>query len=415
MHHRNLLAVLLLFLVACTPQATRQPALDDPSGRQVPLLLISIDGFRPDYLDRGLTPTLVEFAHDGVRATAMQPSFPSLTFPNHYTLVTGLYPDHHGIVANTMEDPTIPGVRFSMSNRDAVGDERWWDGATPIWISAHRAGLRTATMFWPGTEAPIQGLHPDYWQAFDAKVTPAQRVDQVLAWMDLPAAQRPRFLTLYFDGVDHAAHGHGPDSVEVDAAMIEVDTALARLRDGLAQRGLRDAINIVIVSDHGMALAPADHHLILDDVVAVDAVTTVTLGVLAGLSAKPGSEAIVETALLGAHDHMQCWRKQDVPVRLHYGNNARIPPLLCLADVGWIITTREEMALRKSYSLGEHGYDNAAPLMRALFIAYGPAFREGVVLPEFPNVDVYPLMATLLGIRPERNDGDIAPLKPALH
>jgi predicted AlkP superfamily pyrophosphatase or phosphodiesterase len=140
----------------------------------------------------------------------------------------------------------------------------------------------------------------------------------------------------------------------------------------------------------------------------------VTIGVLAGLRANPGHETQVETALLARHEHMQCWRKDAVPARLHYGHNARVPPLLCLADVGWIITTREEMARRKSYSLGEHGYDNAAPSMRALFIARGPAFRSGVVLREFPNVDVYPLLAKLLGIRPERNDGDLVPLRPAL-
>jgi predicted AlkP superfamily pyrophosphatase or phosphodiesterase len=406
-----LLAAIVIALVACAPQATRQPLHTD---RSAPLLLISIDGFRPDYLNRGLSPTLSQFAREGVRAEGMQPAFPSLTFPNHYTLVTGLYPDHHGIVANTMEDPAIPGVRF-LSKGDTAGDERWWDEATPIWNSADRAGLRTATMFWPGSDAPIHGLHPDYWRAFDKTVSPAQRVDQVLAWLDLPAAQRPRFITLYFDAVDHVGHEHGPDSPEVNAAIVEVDAALAKLRDGLAQRGLSNAINIVIVSDHGMAAAPADHHLVLDDIVPADTVTTVTIGVLAGLRANPGHETEVETTLLARHEHMQCWRKNAVPARLHYGHNARVPPLLCLADVGWIITTREEMARRKSYSLGEHGYDNAAPSMRALFIARGPAFRNGVVLPEFPNVDVYPLLAKLLGISPEGNDGDLAPLRPALH
>ncbi len=410
---RTLIAVLLLLLVACTAQPMQHVSRFglNPAA---PLLLVSIDGFRADYLDRGLTPTLTQLAHAGVRATAMQPAFPSLTFPSHYTLVTGLYPDHHGIVQNTMEDPAIPGVRFALSNRVAVGDERWWNQATPIWISADRAGLRTATMFWPGSEAPIHGQHPDYWKPFDAKTTPSRRVDQVLAWLDLPIAQRPRFITLYFDGVDHAAHRHGPDSPEVDAAMVEVDAALARLRDGLAQRGLRDAINLVIVSDHGMAAVPNDQHLVMDDVVPIDAVDVVTLGVSAGLRAKPGHEDIVEAALLSKHEHMQCWRKQDVPARLHYGQNARIPPLLCLADVGWIIASRAEIAQRSDASIGEHGYDNAAPQMRALFIAQGPAFRQGVVLAEFPNVDLYPLLTTLLGIRAEPNDGDLAPLRPAL-
>jgi predicted AlkP superfamily pyrophosphatase or phosphodiesterase len=406
---RVLLLACLLVLAACAPQNARQQRV----ARHATVLLISIDGFRPDYLDRGLTPALAQFAREGVRAQAMQPSFPSLTFPNHYTLVTGLYPDHHGIIANTMEDPAIPGVRFAMANHDAVGDERWWNGATPIWNSADRAGLRTATMFWPGSEAPIRGLRPDYWQKFDKELPPSQRADQVLAWLSLPSAQRPRFVTLYFNGVDHIGHESGPDSPEVNAAMVEVDQALTRLYEGLAQRGLLDAIDIVVVSDHGMAPSPADHHLVLDDVVPADAISTVTLGVLAGLRAKPGREREVETALLAPHDHMHCWRKDAIPARLHYGQNPRVPPLVCLADVGWIITTREEMKTRH-FSLGEHGYDNTAPQMRALFIARGPDFRRGATIPEFPNVDVYPLLAKLLGIRPEPNDGDIRPLLPAL-
>ena len=404
-------AVLLLLLASCASQPTRTTA---PAAQPAPLLLVSIDGFRPDYLDRGLTPTLARLVRDGARSTGMQPAFPSITFPNHYTLVTGLYPDDHGIVANTIEDPAIPGVRFSMSNRDTVGDERWWDEATPIWNSADRAGIRTATMFWPGSEAPIHGRHPDFWKPFDEDVTALQRVTQVLAWLDLPESRRPRFITLYFDRVDRNGHDHGPDSPEVDAAVADVDAALAHLLDGLARRGLRDRINIVIVSDHGMAAVPADHHIVLDDFVPADDFDAVTLGAIAELRAQPGDEAIIGKNIVGRHAHMQCWRRQDIPARLHYGSNPRIPPYVCLADTGWLITTRASIADKKELHLGEHGYDNTEPLMRALFIADGPAFRNGVVLPGFPNVDVYPLLAKLLGIRPEQNDGDIAPLLPAL-
>ena len=156
-------------------------------------------------------------AKDGVQAASMQPSFPTLTFPNHYTLVTGLRPDHNGIVDNTMFDPRLG--RFSLGNRKAVGDGRWWDEGTPIWVTADQHGLRTATMFWPGSEAEIHGHRPDYWQPFDDSVTADQRVDQVLAWLDLPPDRRPRFLTLYFDAVDHAGHKYGPGSPQEDAAL----------------------------------------------------------------------------------------------------------------------------------------------------------------------------------------------------
>jgi predicted AlkP superfamily pyrophosphatase or phosphodiesterase len=414
--HRSLWTALLSILLlpaACTPPSLLRTEASELRKRPDPLLLISIDGFRPDYLERGLTPTLVQLAREGVRAESMQPAFPSLTFPNHYTLVTGLTPDHHGIVSNTMVDPEIPG-RFSLSNHIAADDQRWWNEATPIWISADRAGLRTATMFWPGSEAPIHGMHPDYWKPFDASVTPTQRVDQILAWLDLPPHARPRFLTLYFDGVDHQAHERGPDSTEVNAALATVDEALARLLAGLNRRGLEHHINLVIVSDHGMAATPPQQLVKLDDLINGDAIDVLTLGALAGLHARPGHEHEVAAALLKPHSHMQCWAKNAVPPRLLYGHNPRVPAIVCLANVGWQITTRDAQARWKDTHLGEHGYDNAAPEMRALFVANGPAFVCGAVLKPFPNVDVYPMLAHLLHIQPLPNDGDLAPLRPAL-
>ncbi|MDE1963389.1 MAG: alkaline phosphatase family protein [Xanthomonadaceae bacterium] len=402
---RLLALALLPLLAACagTPPRT------DGGDRPVPLLLISIDGYRHDYLDRGFSPVLASLARDGVRATSMQPSFPSLTFPNHYTLVTGLRPDHHGIVHNTMEDPQLG--HFDLKDRKAVSDGRWWDEATPLWVSADRHGVKTATMFWPGTEADIHGMHPDHWRPYDGKVTADQRVDQVLAWLDLPPAQRPGFLTLYFDAVDHAGHDAGPDSPQVNQALRDTDEALGRLVAGLKQRGLFDRINFIVVSDHGMATVPPGHVVLLDDLLPLDRVDLVTAGVLAGINPKPGTDfAAIEARMVQPHPHMQCWDKSRVPARLHYGHNPRVPQLLCLADVGWTLSTRgyigEHGAMRGKRTRGEHGYDNADPRMGALFVAHGPAFERGVVHPAFPNVDVYPLMAHLLHIVPERNDGD---------
>lgn len=410
MRLRSLLLLLcVVFLAACAPTSPR-PNTVQP--RQ-PLLLISIDGFRADYLQRDLTPTLAALAAAGVRAQAMQPSFPSLTFPNHYTLVTGLRPDHHGIVGNTMFDAELG--KFSLGNRAAVADGRWWAEAEPIWVTADKQGLKTATMFWPGSEAEIHGHRPDHWRPFDAKVTPDQRVDQVLAWLDLPAGQRPDFLTLYFDDVDHAGHESGPDSPQVDTALRTVDSALARLVDGLKARGLYTRVNLIIVSDHGMAPTPADQVVRMDQVIDLDRVQVVSMGILAGFIPKPGHAAEVAAKLLQPHPHMQCWNKADIPARFHYGRNPRVPPLVCLANVGWQISSTGYLAARKRpMTRGEHGYDNASPLMRALFIAHGPAFRAGVVVPEFPNVDVYPLMTHLLGLRPAANDGDYGAVKEML-
>jgi predicted AlkP superfamily pyrophosphatase or phosphodiesterase len=374
-----------------------------------PLLLVSIDGYRPDYMARGLSPTLVMLAGDGVRATSMRPAFPTLTFPNHYTIVTGRTPDHHGIVANSMSDPRLG--RFALADRRATADGRWWAQGVPIWETADRHGLRTATMFWPGSEAAIHGHRPDYWQPYDGAVTATQRVDQVLAWLDLPPAQRPSFLTLYFDAVDHAGHAWGPDAPQVDAALRETDASLARLVAGLRQRGLFQRINLIIVSDHGMAAAPPQQRIRIDRLIRLDRVQTVGLGVLAGFN--PRSQGVVARAQFAAiarklqrpQAHMRCWDKRHVPARLAYGHNPRVPQLLCVADLGWRIAAADAGASGRQPKRGEHGYDNAEPRMQAIFVAHGPAFRRGVVWPAFPNVDVYPLMTHLLGIPAAANDG----------
>jgi len=392
---RMLAGLMLLALAGCThtPETAKQPLV----------ILVSIDGFRADYLDRGLTPNIAALAAQGVRAEAMRPAFPSVTFPNHYTLVTGLYPDHHGVVNNTMEDPAIPGPAFTVANSR---DERWWDEATPIWITAQRQGLRTATMFWPGSDVPIHGTLPDRFVPFDKTITPDRRTDTVLGWLDLPPEQRPQFVTLYFDQVDGAGHAGGPDSDAVNKALQLVDAAIGRLVDGLRQRGLFDRANLILVADHGMEANFPDRVVYLDDLVDPKAVHVEATGVVTGLRAEPGHEAAVEQALLKPHPHMQCWRKGEIPARLHYGGNPRVPALLCLAEPGWAIWTHDFIAsLKGGFVYGMHGYDPADPRMNALFVAEGPAFRQGTVHPAFDNVDLYPLLTRLLAIKPEPNDG----------
>ncbi len=400
------LAALVVALACALPAAAQAPAATPPPRpSKPPLILISIDGFRADYLKRGLTPTLQALADDGVRAEAMHPSFPSLTFPNHYTLVTGLRPDHHGIVNNIMDDPRLqPDHRFTLGTYDAVSDARWWNEATPIWVTAKRAGLRTGTLFWPGSEAAIQGVRPDQWMHFDAAITPDQRVDILLDWLSLPADKRPEFLTLYFDAVDHEGHTHGPDSAETNAALAQTDAALARLVAGLKRLGLAESANLVVVADHGMAPTTADRAAYLEDANA-GPLKVVTVGAVAGIDPDPeGGEAALDRLLAWRPGHAVCRRKRDLPARLHYGANARVPEVVCIAEPGWLLLSR---AGDHRVLAGEHGYDPASPLMDALFVAHGPAFRRGYVQPAFDNVDVYPLMARLLGVAPQPNDGRI--------
>ncbi len=417
---RLLLCSLAAFSFGCTTQTPVRPMVAAvAANRPTPLLLVSIDGYRHDYIGRGLSPTLAMLANKGVQAASMQPSFPSLTFPNHYTLVTGLRPDHHGIIGNTMADAQLG--KFSLGNREAVGDGHWWAAGVPIWETARQHGLRSATMFWPGSEASIRGQHPDYWKPFDGKVTANQRVDQVLAWLDLPAAERPTFLTLYFDAVDHAGHTYGPDTPQVNDALRDTDAAMARLVQGLRQRGLFERINLIVLADHGMAAVPAHNSVVIDQLIPLEKVQMVGMGILVGFNPTSDSAtarasfANVEHTLEQAQAHMQCWDKTRVPARLAYGHNPRVPQLLCLANIHWrIITTAYAVSHNGRLSLGDHGFDNAEPLMQALFVAHGPAFRVDAKVPVFPNVDVYPLMTHLLGLPAAANDGDYDEVKSML-
>lgn len=411
MFPRRLTCLLLVTAVAgCKSSERPNIAATQPSGKKAPVILVSIDGFRPDYLQLGRTPNLDALGRAGVLADGMRPSFPSITFPNHYTLVTGLRPDRNGMVGNTMEDRRIPGVRFSLGNKRAVADKRWWDEAEPIWVTAERANVRTATMFWPGSDAAIKGVRPTDWRPFDGKVPAEKRVDTVLEWMARPASTRPQFVTIYFDDVDHAGHHAGPAAAETADAVAHVDAAIGKLTAGLKDRGI-DA-NIVVVSDHGMAETRPDRVVRLESIAPASSYRLITAGAYAGLEPVLGQEAALATALLKPNPHMQCWRKGQLPARFHYGRNLRVPAFVCLAEVGWSITAG---APRKAEGAGgSHGYDPASFEMRATFLAAGPAFKPNTIVPVFDNVDVYPLLMHLIGLRSRGTDGTIRPLLPGL-
>jgi predicted AlkP superfamily pyrophosphatase or phosphodiesterase len=364
-------------------------------------ILISIDGFRADYLDRGETPVLSRLAAGGVHA-AMRPSFPSVTFPNHWTLVTGRVPDHNGIVGNKMKDPARPDETFDMKNDDPF----WWNQAAPIWRDAELAGLRSATVFWPGSNVAwggtkkdkkvTGGTRPEDWLEYNKAVTGTQRINTVLDWMRRPAAIRPRLVTLYFDQVDSAGHDFGPDAPETRAAMQEVDHSIGELVAGLAALGQK--ANLVIVADHGMAATAPERVVWLKDIADPADFTLVEDGTFAAIAPVPGHEAALEAALAKPHDHLQCWPKAKIPARFRYGTNPRVEPWLCLADVGWLVFDKPPHKVKG----GNHGYDNAAPEMAALFIANGPAFRAAGKLPAFDNVDIAPLLRDLLSLPPRR-------------
>jgi predicted AlkP superfamily pyrophosphatase or phosphodiesterase len=396
------LTALALIVAAGAAQQSRPPIL----------VLVSFDGWRWDYITRASVPNLQALASHGVRARGLVPSFPSKTFPNHYTIVTGLYPEHHGIVSNNIMDPGFP-ERFTMTSETAK-DARWW-GGEPLWVTAIRQGQRADSMFWPGSEAAIKGVRPTEWKPFDDTLPNADRVNQVLAWLALPPDQRPSFVTLYFSETDHAGHDYGPDSPQVLEAARHLDQALGQLVSGVGTLGLLDRTNFVVVSDHGMSQLRDNQTIFLDDYLDLSTVDVIEWTPNLELAPRPGrpggSSSIDEIyrALKGKHPSLAIYKREDVPAHLHYRDNPRIPPVIGLAADGWTITSHQRLAdARKAGRRmgGDHGYDPKYKSMQGLFVAAGPRIAQHRIVPEFENIHIYDFLCEILGLRPASNDGD---------
>jgi predicted AlkP superfamily pyrophosphatase or phosphodiesterase len=371
------------------------------------LILISFDGWRWDYTDRANVPNLKALAARGVRSDGLIPSFPTVTFPNHYTIVTGLLPDHHGIVGNGMFDRTIGPDKFTMSSATAR-DPRWW-GGEPIWMTAMKQGRKSAAMFWPGSEA----IKPTYWRVFDDRLSNDDRVKQVLDWLKLPEGVRPSFSTLYFSEVDHAGHADGPDSPEVLVAANHLDQALGKLLAGVDALGLTARTTFVVVSDHGMTQTSRDRLIYLDDYVDPSDIEIVEWSPNVAINLKqPGSPAAVEALyrrLFRKHPALHVYKKENLPAWLQYGTHPRVPAIIGIAEKGWTITTHTQAILRRLRGFGgAHGYDPRNRDLHGLFVAAGPRVRRGHLAPQFQNIHIYEFMCELLGLKPARNDGDPA-------
>jgi predicted AlkP superfamily pyrophosphatase or phosphodiesterase len=385
------------------------------------LILVSLDGFRYDYARKYSAPNIVALGQRGASAPeGMIPAYPSVTFPNHYTLVTGLYPEHHGIVANAFYDPARKQI-YSYRDPAAEVDGTWY-GGTPLWVLAEQQGMRSACFFWPGSEADIQGVRPTYYMKYDQKYPNDQRVDQVLAWLKLPAEQRPHFITLYMSDVDGAGHSHGPDSPEVADAVTRVDKEIGRLAAGVAE--LKLPVNIVVLADHGMVKVDGEW----TDLDKYFDRSLIVTPVESFLYPKTEADAArIFAALDGKSDKFRVYRNGKVPGELHFDGNARegdpivVPTGPYLLRVSAPETSATSMAM-KFYGppVGMHGYDPAKmPEMKAIFFAAGPDIRAGAKVASFENVDVYPLVARILrldiaGLKTGKIDGSIAPLEGVL-
>lgn len=412
-------AFFIITLSACSipeesaiPNESLAPAVQPT----LPLLLISVDGMRYDYLEKADLPTFDLLINSGLKADSLQQIFPTKTFATHYSMVTGLYPDRSGVVANSMWDPERE-TRFSMGNRDAVGDGYWYEGE-PIWNTVEKAGKKAATYFWPGSEAEIGGIRPTIWMPYDGDASHDERVAQVLAWLEMPKADRPDFLTLYFSVVDSAGHNHGPDHPEVVSALQEVDRALGVLVEGLKQRDLLNNMHILITSDHGMQPINIERYILLDEFLDLSKVRVSDWGPAAqiwttenGLSADQ-----IVNSLKGAHPNMRVWKKAEVPPRYHFSEHKRVPDVVAEADLGWMISSKQYYDRLEPGKLGGmHGWDPAWQNMHGIFIAHGPAFAAGSKTPALRSIDLYSLMAELMQIEPVDTDGSLNPFSPVIY
>ena len=382
--------------------------------REPVLILVSLDGFRWDYLDLVETPNLRRLAAGGVRAEGLIPVFPSKTFPSHYSLVTGLYPGHHGIISNNMIDAGM-GSEFHLYDRGAVEDPRWW-GGEPIWATAEKQGVTAATLFWPGSETKVAGVRPSYWRRFDKSLAFEERVETVLAWLDLPLTESPRLITLYFEYPNDVSHDYGPEAPESFAAVREVDARIGDLMAGLEERGLTDVVNLVVVSDHGMAEISLQRTIFLDDHVDLKPGEVFEQGALLQVYPNRGRRKKLYKALTQVSDHLTIYRRKEIPERYHLRHASRTPPILGVPDVGWVVATGEVHDSEERARLkGDHGQDPRDPRMHGIFIAHGPAFRSGLVIDRLESVAISNLLAALLNLVPAPNDGTPGTLDPILN
>ncbi|MDE1162898.1 MAG: ectonucleotide pyrophosphatase/phosphodiesterase [Acidobacteriaceae bacterium] len=414
--HRSLLAIALLTGMASSAvfaqDVTPVVHVENPPNAAATLakhyvVMVSLDGFRYDYAREHGAPHLDEMAADGASTPdGMLPSYPSVTFPNHYTLVTGLRPEHHGIVGMEFWDPTRK-QRYLFADSKTNSDGSWYSG-TPLWVLAEEQGMRSACFFWPGSEAEIGGKRPSFYLHFDGKLDDYKRVAQIIQWLQLPEAERPHFLTLYYSNTDDAGHHFGPDSPEAKEAVHHVDELIGELREKLKATGL--PVDLIVTADHGMIkLDPTP--VVLDTLVDIKNVRT------SGPYIYPSSEAETQRIykqLAAKNDpRFRVYRRKNTPKELHFRTNPREGDPVVIPNAPYSVSWHPSN--HGHGYIGSHGFNaHATPEMKAIFYAEGPDVQPGIKLPSFDNVDVYDFVAKILNLKPGKTDGSLKPLKPAL-
>ncbi len=376
------------------------------------VILISADGFRYDYAEKYQAKYLLALRKKGVSATSMIPAYPTLTFPNHYSIVTGLYPSHHGLVNNNFYDPQRKGF-YRMSNVGNVRDSSWYSG-TPLWVLAEQQQMLTASFYWVSSEAAIQGIRPTYYYNYNEKITIGKRIQTVVDWLKLPSEKRPHLITFYFPEVDHEGHLFGPDAPETEHAVHTLDSSVNEMTIAVTKLGLN--VNFIFVSDHGMTKVDNTNTLLLPAGIDTSKFLIPSEGNLVEMYAKNKADILPAYELLKKNESdYKVYLKRDMPRNLHYRTKDdkmnRIGDIMILPNCPKVYNF-----YRRKLNIGWHGYDAyAVKDMHATFIAWGPAFKQNVSIPSFENIHVYPLITTLLGLEvSDKIDGKKKVLKKLL-
>lgn len=369
-------------------------------------VIISLDGCRWDYPEMYDTPFLDGLAKEGVKAV-MQPSFPSVTYPNHYTLATGLVPDHHGIIANRFLDKES-GLEFSLGNKDTKQDPRFW-GGEPIWLTAKKQGKRVGVVYWPGSDVAIQGSYPDIYFNYEQKplLTYVERIAEIERMLKMPEGKRPQLIMAYFDEPDNSGHTFGPESKQTRKQVETLDCLLGQLWNDIRQMPDGKKVNLIITADHGMGRNSNERIVNLAKYLDKSWYKTIANGFPTMIYPNKGCADKILKALAKV-PHIRAWHKDKMPAYFNYGTNKNIADIVVVSDIGWVFSDQDKVLA------GNHGFDPNYSDMHVIFRAAGPDFKQGYAKPlVFKNVDVYPLLSHLLGITPANNDGsfdDIADL-----
>lgn len=401
-------AILFTGIGGCQQESSKS----DPNNNKV--LLISFDGFRYDYLNKVETPNFDSLISNGVQAEGLIPVFPSKTFPNHYSIATGLYPENSGFVGNTMYDPKWDEW-YRIRDREAVENAKWY-GGEPIWNTLEKQGVRTGTMFWVGSEAPIQGIRPTYWKNYNGDMPEKARIDTVVKWFSYPHKKDVDFATLYFELVDSKGHRYGTDSDSLKAALRKSDRLIGYLKDRMQENGLWDHTNIIVLSDHGMVDLSADKIIRIDDIINMNNAERIIWGATTMIQPEEGTGEEMYQALKVAENHYRIYRKEDLPERYHLKNHRRVTDLIMVADLGYtILESDRETEFKESLPAATHGYDNKNKKMHAFFIANGPAFKKDKPVGRFQNIHIYELINHLMKTEPAPNDGSLDSVRVLLN